>query len=126
MANKPGGTRRSFGNVRELPSGRFRATYQGPDGVRRSAGGSFPTRKAAADWLEDVHADMRRGSWRRPELGAQRLDEYAIAWLTSREDLKPRTRDLYARLLDLHILPTLGPGQLDQITPQLVQEKKAS
>jgi integrase len=122
MANKPGGTRRSFGNVRRLPSGRFQATYPGQDGVRRTGGGSFPTRTAAATWLEDVQADMRRGLWRRPELGAQRLDDYAIAWLTSRDDFKPRTRDLYARLLDLHILPTLGPTQLDQITAPLVRE----
>ena len=32
----------------------------------------------------------------RPELAAQRLDAYSLAWLSARDDLKPRTRALYA------------------------------
>jgi hypothetical protein len=70
--------------------------------------------------LDDVRTDLRRGTWRRPELGRQRLDEYAV-WSTSRE-LKPRTRELYAGLLDLRILPALGASRLDQLTPQSVRD----
>jgi hypothetical protein len=41
MANRAG--RRQFGWVRQLPSGRYQASYVGPDGVRRLAPKTYPT-----------------------------------------------------------------------------------
>ena len=112
----------SFGTVRQLPSGRWQARYTGPDGVRHTAPITFDTRKLARDWLDDTAHELRHGTWRRPELARQRLDDYSIAWLTSRDDLKPRTRELYAGLLDRHILPTLGALELEQLSPVVVRE----
>jgi hypothetical protein len=37
--NRPG--HRRFGNVRKLPSGRYQASYLGPDGQRRNAPETF-------------------------------------------------------------------------------------
>jgi integrase len=113
---------RPFGGARQLPSGRWQAYYPGPDGRRYTAGGTFATEREARDWLDDVRSEIRRGTWRRPELGQQRLDEYAVAWLTARDDLKPRTQDLYADLLDLHVFPILGGVSLERLTPQLVRQ----
>ena len=43
MANRPG--RRRFGYVRKLPSGRYQASYLGPDGRRRTAPETFDRKK---------------------------------------------------------------------------------
>ena len=39
--------RGTFGTVHQLPSGRFRALYHGPDGRRYGAPTTFTSRKAA-------------------------------------------------------------------------------
>jgi hypothetical protein len=44
--NTPG--HRRFGNVRRLPSGRYQASYLGPDGQRRNGAETFE-RKSEAD-----------------------------------------------------------------------------
>lgn len=118
--------KRGFGHVRRLPSGRLQASYLGPDGQRRTAPDTFTTVKAADAWLAEVRADLQRGSWRRPELAAQRFDEYAVAWLRGRDDLKPRTRELYSSLMDHHLFPGFGLLQLRQIDPVTVRAWFAS
>jgi integrase len=45
-----------------------------------------------------------------------------MSWVKGRTDLKPRTVDGYARLLELHILPTLGAKPLRDITPAVVRD----
>ena len=49
------------------------------------------------------------------------VDEYAEGWLSSR-DLKPRTKALYAGLLEKHISPSLGSRELPAITPTVVRQ----
>lgn len=44
-------TKRSFGQVDKLPSGRFRARYTGPDGQRHKAPLTFDTKGDAETWL---------------------------------------------------------------------------
>ncbi|MEV4902986.1 site-specific integrase, partial [Citricoccus sp. NPDC055426] len=59
---RPGDRRRSFGQVAQLPSGRFRARYTGPDGKRRTGPATFATRAEADAYLVQVHAEMLRGN----------------------------------------------------------------
>jgi hypothetical protein len=54
MANKKG--RRRFGWVRKLPSGRFQASYLGPDGRRRTAPDTFERKGDADQLLSTVRA----------------------------------------------------------------------
>jgi site-specific recombinase XerC len=42
--------------------------------------------------------------------------EYALAWLESRADLKPKTRHQYQSLMHLHILPTWRTVPLAKVT----------
>jgi hypothetical protein len=56
-------TRRDFGTVRRLPSGRWQARYQTPADDRVTAPETFQTRAAAAAYLAKVQADMDRGGW---------------------------------------------------------------
>ncbi|RKN36875.1 tyrosine-type recombinase/integrase [Streptomyces hoynatensis] len=119
MANSKG-RRRRFGAVRKLPSGRWQARYPGPDGVMRPADRTFETSGDADDWLAEKRTEMRRGEWRDPDAGAVNFGEYAVQWVDER-DLAATSEELYRRLLRLHILPTFGELDLDEITPPRVR-----
>ena len=118
-------SRRRFGRVRKLPSGRWQARYAGPDGVDRSAPTTFATRGDAGRYLASVEVDMGRGVWLDPHRGSATLRDYALAWIDSRtvkgRPLSPRTRSDYRALLDLHLAPTLGKLPLAKITPERVR-----
>ena len=67
MANTKG--RRRFGWVRKLPSGRYQASYLGPDGSRINGPETYEGRGDADQWLSTVESDMLRGEWTDPRLG---------------------------------------------------------
>lgn len=94
--------RRSFGKVRALPSGRFQASYIGPDGQRHNAPQTFDTRKDADGWISTQHTDMSRDEWRRPVAErkgtAPALAEYAPTWIANRAGLTPKTRYEYRKI----------------------------
>ncbi|MGR6912773.1 tyrosine-type recombinase/integrase [[Actinomadura] parvosata] len=55
------------------------------------------------------------GRWTDPERAKVKLAEYSATWIDQRPGLRPRTIDLYRRLLKKHITPYLGnvlPGEL--------------
>lgn len=116
--------KRRFGNVRQLPSGRWQARYTGSDGLPRKAPHTFRTKRDAERWLVATEAEMMRGDWLDPEAGSIPLGEYADRWVRER-DLKTRTREEYARLLRLHIQPYLGDHALNAITPQHIRTWRA-
>jgi hypothetical protein len=59
--------RGTFGTVHQLPSGRFRALYYGPDGRRYGAPTMFTSRKAARGWLSLRQSEIIRKAWEPPE-----------------------------------------------------------
>lgn len=113
---------RRFGTLRELPSGRFQASFVAPDGFRVNAPVTFASRADAETWLTTQQSDIIRGTWKADDRGRMTLRGYAVKWLTGRTDLKPRTSALYAGLLDRHILPDLGDIRLRDITQADVRE----
>lgn len=123
MPNKKG-RRRRFGAVRQYRSGRWTAAYLGPDGERIRAEETFETKKDAEVWLSQVEAYLTRGDWRAPDAVAVNFRVSAEKWVEERE-LAVRTDDLYKHLLRLHILPTFGALDLDEITAPRVREWRA-
>ncbi|WP_328732214.1 site-specific integrase [Streptomyces caniferus] len=109
------GTRRRFGAVRQYRSGRWTASYLGPDGQEFRAPETFETKKDAEVWLSQIEADLTRGNWQDPDAGAVNFKEYALQWVDER-GLAATTDELYRRLLRLHILPTFEGLDLDEIT----------
>jgi integrase len=114
--------KRSFGNLRKLPSGRWQARYTGPDTREYKAPSTFAAKIDAEAWLTDRRREIDRELWSPPAdaTGAKAkpvaLVDYAETWLSQR-DLKPRSRSHYRKLLDAHILPGLGSLPLKSITP---------
>jgi integrase len=120
--------RRYFGNIRELPSGRYQASYKGPDGARHTAPTTFDSKQYADAWLAGVRTDIQRDKWepraefRRDETPAdpQEFGAYAQGWLAGR-DLSGSTRQLYRMTLGNQILPTFEDVPLTAITPAMVR-----
>ncbi|MDX3313547.1 site-specific integrase [Streptomyces sp. ME08-AFT2] len=124
MAGRKPQRRREFGTVRKLASGRWQARYLGPDGQRHKAPETFETKSDAQDWLNLVRADIERNAWRDPDAGAINFEKYTLRWMEER-GLAPTTLDRYDGLLRLHILPTFGAKDLDEISPPSIRTWRA-
>lgn len=124
-------TRRGFGRLRQLPSGRWQASYLHQGAVHK-APATFPTENTAVAWLQseedEIDLDRRRpGAWTAP---AERVAKasaagltfraYAEQWLERRE-LAAHTRRSYEQALRLFIFPALGDRVLTEITPDDVE-----
>jgi integrase len=116
-------SRRGWGKLRRRASGRWEASYIGPDLQRHSAPTTYSGKMDGEMWLAQERRSIERGEWTAPASRAaakqsrsQSLGEYATTWLVNRS-LKPRTRQGYQELLDgplskLHKLPlTLVTGE---------------
>lgn len=120
------GKRRGWGMNRKLPSGRWQASYIGPDGIRYNAPSTFSAEDDAVGWLSNQRRKVDLEVWTPPglepddQVPALTLRGFATRWLSERT-LKPRTRGGYDDLLRLHILPILGGVELAAITPQMVR-----
>jgi integrase len=101
-------SRRRFGWVRRLPSGRWQASFVGPNGKRQTANRTFPTKRDAGRWLDSVEVDLARGTWVDDELGRQTFGEYAKEWLRDNPRVGPRWRETCERNLRIHLRPLLA------------------
>ena len=122
-------SKRYFGSVRTLPSGRVQARYTGPDGAThtaRTAEGkalTFDTKGDAEAWLALRHSEILRGAWLPPAAPVAApitLRAYCTAWLAGR-DLEQTTRDHYVQVLRDHVYPTFGDVGVVAITPTAVR-----
>jgi integrase len=122
-----GHTRRGFGYLRKLPSGKWQASYLGPDHARHLAPTTFLAKPDGARWLALRQAEIVRGAWLPPAEPAPKpaavptLGMYADGWLAARE-LSPSTRQLYRVTLANQILPAFGATALTAITPAMVRD----
>lgn len=112
--------RRSFGNVRKRASGRYQARYVGPDGISRSAPGTFATEREARKWLTIIESEVLKDAWSPPEAGEVELNEYGAQWISERK-LAPRTRELYEDHFRLHIRPHLGHLMIGTVRPATIR-----
>jgi integrase len=119
--------RRDFGTLRTMRNGRVQASYIYDDGRRYYATHTYDSRTDAEGWLANERKLIELGEWSPPEsraalkaLAGVTLREYAEHWMAQR-DLTPKTRSLYARLLNSRILPDLGDEVLRAVTAAKVR-----
>jgi integrase len=116
------GTRRTFGTTRKHRSGRWGAEYTHPVSRERVLPGkSFATKADALRWLAEAEVDLDRGQLLDPSGAKQTFESYATSWLDGRNDLRPKTLDLYDYLLRLYLLPDLGNIVLSKIDSSTVR-----
>lgn len=141
--------RETWGALRKLPSGRYQASYPGPDGKRytaRTADGlrsiTFDTKDDARAWLSSTRTDINRGTWRSPEdviaaaeaaakrAPAERFSAYATAYVEERagmkgEPLRPKTRAGYLGYIS-HGLAEFADDPVTDITSARVRKWHAA
>jgi integrase len=120
-------SRRSFGRLRKLRSGRWQPAYIGPDNALHHAPTTYEAKIDAEGWLANERRLIAVGDWTPPDQrsaiaasSSHTLAEYSGPWLADRT-LKPRTREHYQSLLDRLILPSLGDKPLKGITPVTIR-----
>jgi integrase len=102
-------SKRRFGHIRQLPSGRWQASYTGPDKLRYRATHTFTTEKLAEKWVRYEEALIETNQWVMERSKASPLFggycEKHIDTQTNRngELLKPTTKHLYRTLLRVHL-----------------------
>lgn len=115
-------SKRRFGRIRRLPSGRFQVRYKGPDGIDHPAPETFATKGEAARWLSIVETEIARRAWVDPRRGEISLQEFAETWVRERPNLRPKTVELYRSLLRRHLLPRLGDLPLVALSTERVRK----
>jgi integrase len=117
--------RASFGNVRQLASGRWQARYPAEDGTPMSAPRTFDTSAEAWEHIAQVSADRSRHVYTDHRLGERTLTDFGQAWLDnggSRGRLAVKTGELYQDLFNRHITPTIGTLPVGKISPAIVRD----
>jgi integrase len=127
--------RREWGYVRKqgTKSGRYQASYIGPDLRRHFAPVTFSSKMNAEAWLAKEKDLIEKATynqdyvWQPPEARklekkaqALTLAEYSALWIEQRK-LKPRTRIGYQASLRNHIEPKLGRIAIRDLTPAAVR-----
>ena len=114
-------SRRAFGSVRKLASGRWQASYW-HDGRRHIGSLTYRAKADASAWLAAVEADIRRGAWVDPRAGRLSVRELGGTWLGSNPAKRASTQAVERDILRLHVEPALGHRRIDSVTPADVQE----
>lgn len=112
-------SRRRFGRIRRLPSGRWQVRY--PDGSGRdvTAPTTFATKSDAARWLVTIEADIARGQHVDPAGRRLTFEAWAEQWLKRPgKRANSLARDRQALTV---FMPVLGSRTLPSITPMDVQ-----
>ena len=114
--------RRTFGLVRKLPSGRWQASYWHPNYAKRVNGATtFGSKADANAWLAGEETTIRSGGTAvDARRGKVRFHEYSAQWLAERP-LRDRTREVYASILRVDILPEFDRFPLATITTDRVR-----
>jgi len=115
LGRKRSTTRRGFGAVRKLSSGRYQASYV-KDGTRYCAPTTYTTIKMADSWLSEIDRQIQLNIWKPPTAkDAELFRNYSEAWLKKprrkplspvtvrnyREDIKRMERFAELRLTDI-------------------------
>ena len=123
--------RRGFGKIRKLPSGRYQASYIGPDLLRHTAIRTFEAREDAEGWLnKERRLTDDPDAWTSPRVREARrqsgmtLRAFAPDATQRRKvrgrSLTPRTLAHYDRLLEKVLYPTFGDTIMSRITPEQI------
>jgi len=87
--------------------------YRDPAGEKRSR--SFARKTDAERFRSTVEADLIRGDWRDPRLGATTVASWAEQWYATSADKRGSTRARLRGILDRHVLPKWGPRRLSTV-----------
>ncbi|HVA61839.1 MAG TPA: site-specific integrase [Mycobacteriales bacterium] len=117
------GTRRRFGNVRKLPSGRWQARFAGVDGAERAGPHTFATKTDVFRYLATAEADLLRGDWHDHQAGQITVRAWGERYLAAQQSrLTPKTYTSYDSLWRTCIEPTFAATMVARVQKIAVRE----
>src|SRR5215208_53382 len=116
-------SRRQWGSVRSLASGRYQARYFDPDTRRMvPAPQTFATEGAADKWLAVKRTELDAGTAVDDKAGNRPLREWWRGYWRSTQSRKPHTRAGYETAWRLRIEPRFGSMPVRRIKPSHVDD----
>lgn len=88
----------------------WRVVYRDPAGEKRSR--SFARKTDAERFRSTVEADLVRGQWRDPRLGATTVEVWARQWLATTADQRASTRVRTVGIVEGYVVPRWGAHPL--------------
>lgn len=113
--------RRTFGNSRRLPSGRWQVRYLDGTGTRHTAPITFATKAEANEYLASTQTDFARGQWIDQRRGRTPFEEWPRQWQATTVNLRPSSRARDESYLRSLILPTFGTTPVGDIDHLMVR-----
>lgn len=101
-------------SIRKRPGGTWRARYRDREG--REHARHFDRKVDAQRWLDDVTTAMTSGMYVYPRKSRVTVAEWAQRFIETKVDLKETTRERYAGLLRVNVLPRWGNVALADVT----------
>jgi hypothetical protein len=116
-------SRRSWGAVRKLPSGRFQARYLDADSRQMlPAPQTFATKRAADVWLAKKRTELDAGTAINERTGNRPLSQWWPAYWRSVQSNKERTKVGYEAAWRLRVEPRFGSNPVRRIKPAHIDE----
>ena len=113
-------SRRHFGNVRKLPSGRYQASYW-HEGARHVAPDTFTAKADALAYLANTETDLHRGAWIDPHRADTTVGSLAAQWKVANPAKRSSSLARDETILRLHVLPVLEERRIGAVTPRDIQ-----
>jgi integrase len=110
-------SRRSFGTIRKLGSGRFQVRYRNSTGRMVPGPGTFATKGDAQRWLATAEADQLRGTFVDQRGLWLTFDEWAEEWLAAKPGQRAATLARDRAAIRTHFSPAIGQLALPAVTP---------
>jgi integrase len=99
---------------------RWRVRYHDDLGKHRTL--SFRTKTEAERYKREVEQRLDRGTYVDPAASQVPFEEFAIRWLRSAPDLKPRTFENYDGIIRNHLAPAIGRTPLSRLRPEHLRD----
>lgn len=114
-------SRRSFGTIRKLGSGRYQVRYRNSTGRMVPGPGTFATKGDAQRWLATAEADQLRGTFVDQRGLRLTFDEWAEEWLASKPGQRAATLARDRAAIRTHFSPAIGLLGLPEVTPSHIR-----
>jgi len=114
-------SRRSFGTIRKLGSGRYQVRHRNRLGRMVSGPGTFATKADAQRWLATAEADQLRGTFVDQRGLRLTFNEWAEEWLEAKPGQRAATLARDRAAIRTHFSPAIGDLALPAVTPTHVR-----
>jgi integrase len=103
-----------MGWTTKTDAGRWKAAYRDP--ARKIRSKTFDRKVDAERWIRSMESSIDVGAYVDPAAGRMPLATFFERYLASAVHLRPKTRETYASIAKIHIVPQLGWRPIAQIS----------